>query len=135
MPKSYQWFVVRGKVSLHSDSSKVGLELDPEGSAYCVLSAQDASEIAAIICEEAQAIWKVSDQLPAEPARIEGDVHKSCRLWAEPGVLEVIAHDSEPLMALVYDGGAQCKLDVTRAIALVQILQYMSAAIERKSSN
>jgi hypothetical protein len=133
MPKICQWFVVRGKASLHRESSKVVLELDPEGSAYCVLSAQDASEIAAIISEEAQAIWNASDQSPVEPARVDGDVHKSCRLWAEPGVLEVIAHDSEPLVALVYDGGAQCKLDVTRAIALVQILQYMSAAIERKS--
>jgi hypothetical protein len=135
MTNSYQWFVVRGKAALYSDSAKVVLELDPEGSAYCVLSAQDAAEIAAIISEKAQAIWNASDQLPAEPARVDGDVHRSCRLWTEPGFLEVIAHDSEPLVALVYDGGAQCKLDVTRAVALVQILQYMSAAIERKSSN
>jgi len=110
----------------------VVLELDPEGSAYCVLSAQDASEIAAIIAEEARTVWDVSEKSPAEPARIEGDVHTSCRLWVEPGILEVIAHDSAPLIALVFDSGAQCKLDVTRAVALVQVLQYMSDAIKQK---
>ena len=133
MPKKYQWFVVRGKAVLYRESDNVVLALDPEGSSYCVLSSRDAVEIAAIISEEARIIWEASDQLPAEPARVEGDVHQSCRLWVQGGVLEVIAHDTQPLVALLYNGGVHCKLDVTRAIALVQILQCQSAAVEGKS--
>ena len=132
MSKNYQWFLVRGKISLWRQAPHVVIELDPEGSAYCVLSEQDASEIAEIIAEEAQTIWAASEQSPSEPARIEGDVHTSCRLWAEPGILEIIAHDSEPLIALVFDSNAPCKLDLTRAVALVQVLRYMSDAMKRK---
>ena len=46
MQKIYQWLLVRGQVSIWSEASNVILELNPEGSAYCVLSLQDASEIA-----------------------------------------------------------------------------------------
>jgi len=49
--EEYQWFVVRGRISLWSEAPNVMLEFDPEGSAYCVLSAKDASELAQIVMD------------------------------------------------------------------------------------
>jgi len=131
--KIHQWLVVRGRTSIWSESSKIVLELDPEGSSYCVLSAQDAMEIAEIFAGEARAIWESSEKQNADPARVEGDVTKSCRLWTLTGVLQLIVHDTEPLIAIIFDSGSRCELDVTRAIALVQVLQYMTGAIEERA--
>jgi len=64
------------------------LELDPEGSAYCVLSAQDAVEIAGIFTGEARAIWENSAKQNTDPARVDGDITKSCKLWTATGVLQ-----------------------------------------------
>jgi len=133
LPKIHQWLVVRGRASIWSESPKIVLELDPEGSAYCVLSAQDAVEIAGIFAGEARAIWESSEKQNADPARVEGDITKSCKLWTATGVLQLIVHDTEPLIAIILDSGSRCELDVTRAIALVQVLQYMTGAIEQRA--
>jgi hypothetical protein len=132
MSKTYQWFVVRGRVSIWRESSIIILELDPEGSPYSVLSAQDALEIAEIITEEARVIWDRSEKRLTEPARIEGDIQKSCKLWADSATLQVVAHDSQPLVALSLDSGSRCELDISCAVALVQILQSMVQSMERK---
>jgi len=134
MSKKYRWLLVQGTISLWSQSPNVLLEFDAEGSAYCVLSAEDASELAEIITKEARAIWEDSEKLAAVPARVEGNIQRSCKLWTEKGALEAIAHDSEPLIALLFAAGPRCELDVTRAVALVQILQSMAKAVGQKSS-
>ncbi|TXI92683.1 MAG: hypothetical protein E6Q34_06275 [Burkholderiaceae bacterium] len=131
--KIYQWLVIRGQASIWSESSKVMLELDPEGSAYCVLSVQDAKEMAEIVANEARVIWDTSDNKNAVPARVEGDIRQSCKLWVESGVLQLVVHDSQPLVALINDSGTRVVLDITRAVALVQILQYMSETIEQRA--
>lgn len=43
-----------------------------------------------------------------------------------------MAHETEPLVALALDAGSRCSLDVTRAVALVQILEYMSEALNQR---
>ena len=135
MSKIHQWLVVRGRISIWSESSNVVLELDPEGSAYCVLSSQDAVEIAGIITTEARATWDSSKKQSAEPARVEGDVQKSCKLWVGSNVLQFVAHDTQPLVALILDTGSRCELDVTRAVALVQLLQCISEAVEQRGKS
>lgn len=133
MSKIHQWHVVRGRASIWSEPSKVMLELDPEGSAHCVFSMQDAIEIAGIVADEARAIWEASEKQGSNPARVEGDVSKSCSLWVGSRLLKLIIHDSEPLIAVIFDSDSRCELDVTCAIALVQVLQYMTQAIEQRA--
>ena len=108
MSKIHNWLVVRGRASIWSESSRVLPELDPEGSAYYVLSVQDAKEISGIIAHEARSIWDASEKQPAEPARVEGDVRQSCKLWVEAGILQLMAHETEPLIALALDSGSRC---------------------------
>lgn len=132
MSKIHNWLVVRGRASIWSESSRVLLELDPEGSTYCVLSVKDAKEIAEIIADEARSIWDASEKQFAEPARVEGDVRQSCKLWTEAEILQLVAHETEPLVALALDSGSRCSLDVTRAVALVQILVHMSEALSQR---
>lgn len=129
MPKVYQWLVVRGRVAIRGEDSRVFVELDPEGSAYCVLSAQDAQEISGIINDLAKAIWQASDKSPEPPANVDGDVYKACGLKTETGVLQMIAHDSMPLLAMSFDGTTSCDMNVTQAVALVQILGYMGETL------
>lgn len=112
----------------------VVLSFDPEGSAYCVLSTQDADDIADIIAREARAIWESSEAPAHEPARVEGDIRQSCRLWTRPGSLQAVAHDAKPLIALAFDSDFDCKLNATDGVALVQILQHMSDAIVKRTS-
>jgi hypothetical protein len=129
MPKVHQWLVVRGRVTIRGEDSRVVVELDPEGSAYCVLSTQDAHEISGIISDLARAIWQRHGESPEPPATVDGDVYKACRLMTETGVLQVIAHDSMPLMAISFNGSSSCDMNVTQAVALVQILGYMGETL------
>jgi hypothetical protein len=38
-------------------------------------------------------------------------------------------HESRPLVAIAYDSGTHCRMDVAQAVALVQILQRMAATV------
>ena len=134
MSKIHQWFVVRGRLGISSEGNAILLELDPEGSAYCVLSAQDANEIAGIVANEARSVWDASERAFDRVAQVEGDASASCKLATESGVLQAMVHDSKPLVALAFDAGAVCRMDVAQAIALVQILQQMAKTVESRRS-
>ena len=129
MSKTFQWLVVRGRVGIRSEDSRVILELDPEGSAYCVLSAQDTQEISAIITDQARTIWEASDVAQEPPAEIDGNAYQACSLRTESGTLQLIVHDSMPLLALSLQSGTSCSMNITQAVALVQILQHMGKTL------
>lgn len=118
-------------MGISSEGSAILIELDPEGSAQCVLSVQDANEIAGIVASEARSIRDASDRVIDRPAQVDGDASASCKLVTETGVLHAIAHDSKPLVALACESGSVCRMDVAQAIALVQILQRMAATAEK----
>ena len=134
MSKVHQWLVVRGRLAIWSEGPVILLELDPEGSAYCVLSAQDAKEIAEIIANEAEPIWEASGRALDRAAQIDGDVAASCKLSTEAGTLAAMVHDVQPLVALAYDSGAVCRMNVVQAISLAQILQHMIQTLANRSS-
>ena len=131
MTQVHQWFVARGRIGVSSLGAEVHVELDPEGSAYCVLSARDASEIADIITQHARSIWGLLPEADVRPAQVSWDSNASCLLVAESGVLVVTAHDSKPFVAVDHEANAVCRMNVTQAIALVQVLQKMAASVDR----
>jgi hypothetical protein len=122
--RTYKWLVARGTITVARDLTHVAVEADPEGSAYCVMTAQDANEIAGIITEQARALWDASDKLPESQASVEGDA-RSSKLKTASGVVSLIAHESKPLIALSYDGQGAFLLNVTQAVALVQLIEHM----------
>ena len=122
--RTYKWLVARGTISVAIDSKHVALEPDPEGSAYCVLTAQDAREIANIITELARTLWEASDKLPEPQAVVEAD-SRSSKLRTASGAVSLIAHESKPLIALAYDGQGAPMLNVTQAVAFVQLIERM----------
>lgn len=134
MSKIHHWLVARGRMSISSEEAEILLELDPEGSAYCVLSVQDANEIAGIVAEVARSLWERSEGAIDRPAQVEGDTSLSCRLATEAGLLQVMVHDSKPFVAVSYELGSACRLNVAQAVALVQILQRMGATAESRSA-
>jgi len=121
-------------LGISSEGASILLELDPEGSAYCVLSVQDANEIGDIVANEARSIWEASDRVNGRPAQVDGDASVSCRLVTQSGVLQATAHDSKPFVALAYEKGTICRMDVSQAIALTQILQRMAATVDKVRS-
>lgn len=133
MSKIHHWLIVRGQASIWVESSKIMLELDPQGSPYCILSIQDAEEIAEIITNEACTLWDASDKKSSSTPKVEGDVQHSCKLWVESEYLQLAIHNLQPLIALINDSGKRVELDVSCAVALVQILQHMSDAIEQRA--
>jgi hypothetical protein len=109
-----------------ADASRVQRQVDRDsGAAFKIAVDGDASPMALR--------HLFHERLAAVPSRVEGDIQRSCKLWTEKEALEAIAHDSGPLIALLFATGPQCELDVTRAVALVQILQSMAKAIVQKS--
>lgn len=130
--KIHQWLVVRGRAAIWEKCSEIFLELDPEGAAYCVLSVQDAQEIAGIIAGEARVIWENSKEVLGQAAEVEGDSSASCKLQVRSGVLQVMIHNVEPLVAISFDSNSVCRMDVAQAVALVQILQRMAEVVERR---
>jgi hypothetical protein len=121
--------VARGRLGISSGKEDILLELDPEGSAYCVLVGQDVIEIADILASESRSIWEASDRVMGRPAQVDGDPNTSCRLTTETGTLQATVHESRPLVAIAYDSGTHCRMDVAQAVALVQILQRMAATV------
>jgi hypothetical protein len=130
--KIHQWLVVRGRAAIWKEDAEIFLELDPEGSAYCVLSVQDAQEIAGIIAGEARVIWENSKETLGQAAEVEGDSSASCTLLVLSGVLQVMIHDVEPLVAISFESNSVCRMDVAQAVALVQILRRMAEVVERR---
>jgi hypothetical protein len=122
--QGYKWLVARGTITVVKDAERVSIEADPEGSAYCVMTAQDASEIAGIITEQARSLWEASQKVTEPKAITEGDV-RSNRLTTDSGVWSLVAHESKPLIALTYDGQGACMLTVTQSVALVQLIEHM----------
>lgn len=129
LPKVYQWFVVRGRAAIRSEDGLIWLELDPEGSACCVLSAQDAHEIAQILTQEARTLWEACRGGASVAAKVEGDPASSCRMALARGTLQAVVHATQPLIALSLDAGSDCQMDVSQAVALVQVLQHMVATL------
>ncbi|MBB3197287.1 hypothetical protein [Roseateles terrae] len=120
----YKWLVARGTVTIVQESNLLSVDIDPEGSASCVLTSQDAQEIAHIITERARSIWEASDRSPEPKASVDGD-SRAFRLTVASGVVTLIAHDSKPFLALSYDGQGAALLTVTQAVALVQLIQHL----------
>jgi hypothetical protein len=115
---------MRGRVAVKSDSTHVVLEVDPEGSASCVLTVQDANEIAGFIAEHAKVLWEASGRAQGPQPSAEG-TPRSYRLRTESGALVLAFHDTQSLIALSHEDGNLCKLTVAQAVAFVQIVQYM----------
>lgn len=132
MSKIHQWFVSRGRLAISTEGTESILELDPEGSAYCVLSIQDAEEIAGIVENEARSLWNSSGGEGNRPAQVDGEVNVACQLVTESGVLQAMVHDSKPFVALSFEPGSVCRMNVAQAIALVQILRRMMTTIEAR---
>jgi len=99
-----------------------------------VLSIQDVGEIADIVANEAREIWDASDKVSCPAAQVDGDVSASCKLQTSSGILQATVHDSKPFVALAYDSDGVCGMDVAQAVALVQILQRMAAAVESRAA-
>ena len=66
---TYHWVVVRGSITVSRNESRVVLRADPDGSAYCVMTAQDAGEIASIVTELARGL--IGQSLPCTKRGIE----------------------------------------------------------------
>jgi len=129
--RTYQWFVARGRIAVTSDANCVILEIDPEGSACCVMTAQDASEIAGFITEHARTLWEASNNVPEPEASVTEDSPRSYRLRSQSGVLALAIHQTKPLIGVTFEGSAQCVLTVTQAVALVQLIGNLLANISR----
>lgn len=128
--RSFQWLVVRGRIGVSTDDVHVLIEIDPEGSAYCVLDTQDAREIAEIVADVAKALRDVSAKTPEPQAVVEGGPG-TVILRSETGVLTLIADDTRSLVAVSYEGAVPCQLTVTQAVALVQIIDSVVDELDR----
>jgi hypothetical protein len=60
MGEQYQWFVQTGRIGIWLDGAQVCLEVDSEGSEACVLTRQDAEEVARILTELSRKLWLAS---------------------------------------------------------------------------
>ena len=129
MAHEYQWLVARGRVAIRADGPSVQIELDPEGSLFCVLEVSDAIEIARIVSEEARTVWEESGQPRADAARVEGDVAHACRISCGSQQLKLIVHDTKPVIAIESAPGPVTRMDVNTAVAFVQVLEYMVATL------
>jgi hypothetical protein len=132
--KQYNWLVVRGKVAIANEGTKILLDLGPEGSSYCVLSTQDALDISGILTDEAKNIWESSNKANGKSAIVKGDVHSACQLTTNTGELKIVIHDSDPLLAMVFSAMSTCEMDLEQTIALVQILKYMTEAMAARAT-
>jgi|WetSurMetagenome_2_1015567.scaffolds.fasta_scaffold162863_1 hypothetical protein len=60
MSQTYQWLVQKGRIGMWLDGAHVHLEVDPEDSHACVLTRQDAEEVAQILYDMSYELWKAS---------------------------------------------------------------------------
>jgi hypothetical protein len=60
MGKTYHWFVQKGRIGLWLDGGRVHLDIDPEDSPACVLTRQDAEEVAQILNDLSYELWTSS---------------------------------------------------------------------------
>jgi hypothetical protein len=131
--RSYQWFVVRGRIGISIDSTHLNIAFDAEGAASCIMSEQDATEIAGLVAEQAKILWDASDKSPEPTVEIQGDVHSDCELRYASGALRIVIHDTKPLIAVFSEGAGICKFSISEAVALVQILKYMCISISERN--
>ncbi len=131
---TYQWLVRRGRIglALDADAAEVELQVDPEGSNFCVLTPQDAGEVAQILTQFARSLWERFQHQPelhGTAGAHEIDASSAAMTWqTEAGPLEVEINAGQDLIRF---GGAQPMTLRLRIRPLTELIQWLAILVRR----
>ena len=134
----FHWLVVRGSVGLIARGNSIKFSVDPEGSGFCVLSRQDARELAQILTELSRKIWDDFEN-KADPALGESGTmtwDQSSESWVWPttaGSLEVSLNDKRDMIRIGRDLPLSFELLVRPVVELAQVLLHCAGPEEAQS--
>ena len=60
MAETYHWFVQKGRIGIWLDGGQVHLDVDPGDNPACVLTRQDAEEVAKVLTDLSYELWVAS---------------------------------------------------------------------------
>ena len=125
MNQVHQWLVKQGRLGISASDRFVSIDVDPQGAPDCLLTLQDAEEVAAIVALHARAIWEGSD--PSAPYEQSYEEHGEMgyRWTTAGGSLTIQRIDGQPEVRLRYAGTQPCLLTVGQAVELIQLLQLL----------
>lgn len=122
----YHWLVKQGRLKLSADEHEIVLEVDTEGASACVLTQQDALEVAGILTELARSIWERSDQSASFAPSLVMVSESACRWTTDDGDLTLFALPDADDVGLAFSGSGVCRLGVHKVVEVVQILQWLA---------
>jgi hypothetical protein len=122
----HQWFVKQGRLSISSSDETISIEIDPEGAEACILTLQDALEVADVVSSHAKNVWEKSDRsapyIQSYQEHREGVYH-----WqTERGALTILRSAGSREVQVHYTGKQPCELSVGQAVELIQLLQRLA---------
>ncbi len=125
MQHIHQWLVRQGRIGLMTTDTHVVLDIDPEGAEACVLTVQDAQEVAVLLTTHAQSLWSSFAEPPAWQRTVEQTGSGVFR-WALADAT-ISVHTSADAVVLHTTNPGPTRFDVNQAVELVQVLEHIVA--------
>lgn len=125
MSQVHQWFVKQGRLGISSRDQWVSIEVDPEGAEQCLLTLQDATEVAGVIASHAKAVWERVGQTQPFKQSFEAVGESAYRWRTEGGDLSISRPVGAHEVSFHYVGQSPCRVTVGQAVELVQLLEHL----------
>lgn len=126
MPQIHQWLVQQGRLGISSQDQWVSIDVDPEGAEACLLTIQDALEVAGLIATHARDVWERVDQSQRLEQSFQLDGDDGYCWQTEGGVLSISRPMVAPEIRFRYTGSLPCHITVGQAVELVQLLERLA---------
>ena len=124
MGDHYQALVEKGRVGMWLDGAHLCLEVDPEGSAACVLTRQDAEEVAQVMTGLWRELYQASPKRTEPFAPTVETLSPTSYQWALPSARLTIAIE-EMRMTIRAEPPGAILLSVDRAVEVIQIIERL----------
>ncbi|MBX3628017.1 MAG: hypothetical protein KF892_23615 [Rhizobacter sp.] len=135
MQKIHQWLVKIGRLAISSDAGAVLLEVDSEGALACLLTPQDAYEVAEILALHARAIWESGTQANEYKASYEAISTSAYRWEMTSGELLISVVPEQAALSISCTAENPCHLTVGQAVEIVQVIQQLLGQLSKPSAS
>lgn len=124
MGNTYHWFVQKGRIGIWLDGGQVHLDVDPGDYPACVLTRQDAEEVAQILTDLSYELWMESPPRDTPLSPILKTI-KPFFYELDLPVNYLIIGVENYWMTIQAEPTGEILLSVDRTIEIIQIMEHL----------
>lgn len=123
----YNWLVRKGNILIQKNGDCIGLQLDYEHGAYCLLTPTDTDQIIEILISISKQIWENPDYERKAYTNQLYKIKENAYCWEIEGSTLLLKYNEvEDAIEIKCNGDSRLNLELNYVVELIQLLEHLN---------